>query len=46
MHRHVLWHNVARKLFGVPGVAVPPLPDYLSPISFWDPMVVRSLIDA
>lgn len=45
MHRHVLWHNVARKLLGVPGVAVPPLPDYVSPISVWDPMVVRSLIE-
>jgi Family of unknown function (DUF6492) len=43
MDRHVLWHNVARKLLGLPGIAVPPLPDYVSPISLWDPVVVRSL---
>jgi hypothetical protein len=45
MRRHVLWHNVARQLLGVPGVAEPPLPDYVSPISVWDPIVVRSLIE-
>jgi Family of unknown function (DUF6492) len=45
MHRHVLWHNVARRLLGVPGAAVPPLTDYVSPISVWDPVVVRSLIE-
>jgi hypothetical protein len=45
MERHVLWHNVARRLLGVPGVAVPPLPDYVSPICVWDPVVVRSLME-
>jgi hypothetical protein len=45
MQRHVLWHNVARKLLGVQGEAVPPLPDYISPISVWDPIVVRSMIE-
>jgi Family of unknown function (DUF6492) len=45
MERHVLWHNVARKLLGVPGVAAPPLPDYVSPICVWDPVVVRSLME-
>jgi hypothetical protein len=45
MKRHVLWHNVARKLLGVPGVAVPPLPDYVSPICVWDPVIVRSLLE-
>jgi hypothetical protein len=44
MERHVLWHNVARKLLGLPRVAAPPLPDYVSPISVWDPAVVRSLL--
>jgi hypothetical protein len=44
MERHVLWHNVARKLLGLPDIAVPPLPDYVSPICVWDPVVVRSLI--
>ena len=31
-------------LLGLPGVAAPPLPDYISPISVWDPVVVRSLL--
>jgi Family of unknown function (DUF6492) len=44
MERHVVWHNVARKLLGVPGVAEAPLPDYISPICVWDPAVVRSLL--
>jgi hypothetical protein len=44
MERHVLWHNVARRLLGVPGIAVPPLPDYVSPIVVWDPIVVRSMV--
>jgi hypothetical protein len=44
MERHVVWHNVARRLLGLPGVAEPPLPDYVSPIAVWDPVVVRSLI--
>jgi Family of unknown function (DUF6492) len=43
MQRHVLWHNVARRLLGVPGVASAPLPDYISPICVWDPLVVRSM---
>jgi hypothetical protein len=44
MQRHVLWHKVARRLLGLPAVAVPPLPDYVSPIIAWDPAVVRSMI--
>jgi hypothetical protein len=44
MERHVLWHNVARNLLGLPGVAMPPLPDYVSPLTVWDPIVVRSLL--
>lgn len=43
MERHVLWHNVARRLLGLPADAVPPLPDYISPIIAWDPTVVRSM---
>jgi hypothetical protein len=42
--RHALWHNVARKLLGLSGVAAQPLPDYVSPISIWEPTVVRSLL--
>jgi Family of unknown function (DUF6492) len=44
MERHVLWHNVARRLLGVPGVASAPLPDYISPIRVWDPVLVRSML--
>jgi hypothetical protein len=44
MKRHVLWHNVARRVLGLPSVAEPPLPDYVSPICVWDPIVVRSLL--
>jgi hypothetical protein len=45
MSRHVLWHDVARKLLGVPGVAAAPLHDYISPICVWDPVVVRCLLE-
>ena len=38
MRRHVLWHNVARDLLGLSGAARTPLPDYVSPICFWDPV--------
>jgi hypothetical protein len=44
MDRQVLWHNVARKLLGLPGVVSPPAPQYISPITVWDPAVVRSLL--
>lgn len=43
MPRHVLWHTVARRLLGVPGTAVPPLPDYVNPINLWQPGVVRAM---
>jgi Family of unknown function (DUF6492) len=45
MERHVLWHNVARRLLDLPGVAAAPLPDYISAIVVWDPAVVRSLTE-
>jgi hypothetical protein len=45
MHRHLLWHNVARKLLGLRSVESPPAPDYVSPITVWDPTVVRPLIE-
>jgi hypothetical protein len=44
MERHLLWHNVARKLLGLPGTVSAPAPQYISPITVWDPAVVRSLI--
>jgi len=43
LSRHVLWHNVARQLLGLPGTVSPPLPDYVNPINIWSPAVVRQL---
>jgi hypothetical protein len=45
MGRHLLWHDVARKLLGLPGTVSPPAPDYVSPICVWDPGVVRALME-
>ena len=45
MDRHLEWHKVARRLFGVPGHVSVPAPDYDSPIAGWDPGVVRALRD-
>jgi hypothetical protein len=45
MERHLLWHNVARQLLGLEGVVSAPAPEYVSPITVWDPAVVRSLIE-
>ena len=45
MRRHVVWHGVARRILGLPDAALPPLPDYVSPISVWDPSVVRSMLE-
>lgn len=46
MERHVIWHRVARDLFGLPPSPPPPLPDYVSPFNFWDPTVVRRMQQA
>jgi hypothetical protein len=43
MERHVIWHRVARELFGLPLAPPPPLPDYVSSFNFWDPAAVRAL---
>jgi hypothetical protein len=43
MTRHVLWHGVARKLFGLAAAPPPPLPDYVSSFNIWDPAVVRGI---
>jgi hypothetical protein len=42
LKRHVLWHNVSRKMLGVPA-ASPPLPDYVSSFMVWDPAIVRAI---
>lgn len=43
MERHVRWHQVARRLLGLPAGAAPPLPDYVSPFNAWDPAIVRAM---
>jgi hypothetical protein len=45
LERHVLWHQVARELLGLPKAQTPPLPDYVTPLNFWDPAVVRAMQD-
>jgi hypothetical protein len=34
--RHMIWHDVSRRLLGVPPAGSPPLPDYDSPLNAWD----------
>ncbi|WP_113702597.1 DUF6492 family protein [Nonomuraea lactucae] len=43
MPRHVRWHQVARDLLGLPPAPPPPLHDYVSSLTFWDPVVVRAM---
>ena len=43
MERHVIWHQVARTLLGLPASPPPPLPDYVSPFNFWEPAAVRAM---
>ncbi len=43
MERHVTWHRIARELLGLPAAPPPPLPDYVSPLNFWDPAIVRAM---
>lgn len=45
MPRHVLWHRVAHRLLGLPEPPEPPLPDYVSWPSVWEPGIVRSMLD-
>lgn len=45
MERHLLWHDVAHRLLGVPGTVSVPAPDYVGPIGVWDPAVVRSMTE-
>jgi hypothetical protein len=43
MARHVRWHHVARRMLGLPAPGDGPLPDYVSAMSIWDPVVLRKM---
>jgi hypothetical protein len=45
MPRHIIWHDVARRLLGLPPAGPPPLPDYISPVNVWDRPTVLALRD-
>lgn len=42
--RHVIWHEAARRLLGLPRHEGLPLPDYVSCPCVWEPEVVRSML--
>lgn len=42
--RHVQWHEISRRLLGLPVPAPLPAPDYVSSFNVWDPLVLRSLL--
>ncbi|WP_170856931.1 DUF6492 family protein [Geodermatophilus africanus] len=41
--RHLIWHDVTRRLLGLPA-ATPPLPDYVAPLVACDPNLVSSML--
>jgi hypothetical protein len=43
--RHLIWHDVARRLLGLPPAGEPPLPEYISAFNVWDRRVVLKLRD-
>jgi hypothetical protein len=43
LQRHWIWHQVARKLLGLPAGA-PPAPDYVSSLMLWETAAVRALL--
>ena len=43
--RHLIWHQVASRLLGLPPAGPPPLPDYISAFNAWDRKVVLGLRD-
>jgi hypothetical protein len=42
--RHMIWHQVARKLLGLPQTTEPKLPDYISSLVAWEPPIVRAML--
>lgn len=43
MRQHVVWHDVARRLLGLPPTSPPPLPDYIGGFIVWERRVLRDL---
>jgi hypothetical protein len=41
--QHVQWHNISRKLLGLPPASLP-APDYVSSLSVWAPDILRDLL--
>lgn len=44
LSRHLRWHEVARRLLGLPEAPPPPLADYISALNTWDGELVRSCL--
>lgn len=42
--RHMIWHDTARRLLGLPVVAQEPHPDYICWPCVWEPAVVRRML--
>lgn len=42
--RHLIWHDIARDLLGIPGARAP-LPDYISAFNVWDRRTVLAMCD-
>jgi hypothetical protein len=43
--RHMIWHDVARRLLALPPAGPPPLPDYVSAFNAWDRRIVLAMLD-
>jgi Family of unknown function (DUF6492) len=41
--RHVQWHQISRRLLGLPPAQLP-LPDYVSSFNVWDPQVLDAIL--
>jgi hypothetical protein len=42
--KHIIWHQTARAMLGLPKPAAPPYTDYISSLLAWDPAIVRQLL--